>query len=388
MFNFNKPFLLCVDDDPDILDQLKVFLGDQYNIITASSGGEALNALERIKPDTILLDVMMPDMDGYQVCARLQENPETAWIPVIFLSALGDQQDRARAFAAGAVDYLVKPVNRQTVRELVDNHRHTGQRWQKTREISSTPTKESGKASSGSIQEFICAQLGLEGEAKLKMLAAPDKDIYATAQRQGLSEIAVAKAIAEFKSVPFVEFINPDSIKLGSLPAPFSRANNAVVIKWQGQDTLVLSNPFDMILQDSLSAVLDPSLLDTMAITDPANIAMLFEKEPAPYITDRIITLAVLKQASAFRIEAGDTEYAVQMEANGEYEDFATLKRDTGFKLVSRFKVLAGIAAADKERGLDGVYTHPVGKKSCYLRLLLTKTASGDSLLVRIIDLV
>ena len=136
----------------------------------------------------------------------------------------------------------------------------------------------------------------------MELLAVPDKELYSAAGNLGLEEIEVARAIADFKGLPFVEFIDPDSIRLGKLPAPFSRANNAVVIKWRGQDTLVVSNPFDMMLQDSLSAVLEPALLETMAITDPSNIAMLFEKEPAPYITDRIITLAVLKGSAPLRL--------------------------------------------------------------------------------------
>lgn len=386
MFDFNKPFLLCVDDDPDILNQFKIFLGDRYNIITAANGLEALQAMENFKPDTILLDVMMPDMDGYEVCKRLQENPDTAWIPVIFVSALGEEQSRARAFAAGAVDYLVKPVNRQTVRELVERHRKTGQRWQKTREITNAVPTVSVSAS-GSAQEFISSQLNLTGAKRAKVLEATDSEIYTVATQQGLSEIEVAQAIAAFKDLPFVEFIDPDSIKLGSLPAPFSKANNVVVVKWQGRDTLVLSNPFDMLLQDSLSAVLEPSIQGAMAITDPENIAMLFRKEPAPYITDRIIALAAMKGASAFKIDASDANYSVQMEVGGEFSDFASLRRETGFRLVARFKVLAGIAAADRGKGFDGYYTHRVANRSVYLRLFLTKTAFGDSLLVRIIDI-
>lgn len=386
MFDYNKPFLLCVDDDPDILEQLKVFLGDQYNIVTASSGSEALQALKNFKPNTILLDVMMPDMDGYQVCAKLQENPDTAWIPVLFISALGDEQDRARAFAAGAVDYLVKPINRQTVRELVKIHQHTGQRWQKTKEIVSTESAEA-ESYTGSVQEFLADQLGLSGELKERIVAAPDKEIYSAADESGLDEIEVARAIALFKDVPYVDFINPDSIQLGVLPAPFSRANKVVVIKRHGHNTLVLSNPFDMVLQDSLDAVLEPSLQDNLAITDPGNIVMLFEKEPVPYMADRIITLALYYQSKEIRITAGETQYSINLHGDKSSEDWAVLKWDTGFRLISRFKVLAGIAAQDREKGYDGAYTHFVGKKSCYLRLFISKTPYGDSMVIQVMSI-
>jgi len=386
MFDLGKPFLLCVDDDSDILIQLNRFLEDKYNIATATTGGEALQVLDRIKPSIILLDVMMPEMDGYELCSRLQENPETAWIPVVFISALGEEQDRARAFAAGAVDYLVKPVNRQTVRELVDRHQHTGQRWKKTKEIYARQPRAK-KDLSGSIQEFICEQLNLTGELCRKMQTAPDKDIYSVAAENGLEDIQIAQAVATYKDVPFIEFIDPNSIQLGALPAPFSKANNVVVIHWQGTDTLVLSDPFDMMLQDSLSAVLDQPLLDNIAITDPGNIGMLFEKEPAPYIADRVMTLAVLKGASGIRIEAGESRFTIEIEIGGEFSQLAVLKWETGFKLLSRYKVLAGIAAADKNKVHDGVYTHTVAGKSCYVRLLLTNTPSGGSLTLRILDI-
>lgn len=385
MFNYSKPFLLCVDDDPDILQQLKVFLQDRYNIIMAFNGAEAVQALNRIKPDLILLDVMMPDQDGYQVCSDLQEDKETAWIPVIFISALGDEQDRAKAFAAGGVDYLVKPINRQTVRELVEGHLRTGKKWRQTQEMAEV--KPPVQTFSGPVQDYLCTYFGLEGERKSRLSKSSDKEIYDVAASLGLNGIDVAKAVAKFKDVEFIDFINPDSIQLGALPAPFSRANNVVVIKYQGTKTLVLSNPFDMMLQDSLSAVLDPDILDNIAITDPDNISMLFEKEPAPYITDRLITLMVYNSAQELRIDAGELEYSIQMKAGGQPRKIVDLRRETGFKLVSRFKVLAGIAAADKDRGFDGVYTHVAGGKSCYLRLSLSRIDWGDSLNIRVLEI-
>ncbi|MDD4658590.1 MAG: response regulator, partial [Eubacteriales bacterium] len=212
MYDFSKPFLLCVDDDPDILRQLGVFLEDRYNIVTAENGYCALQVLASIKPSVILLDVMMPDMDGYQVCSRLQENPDTAWIPVIFISALGEEQDRARAFAAGAVDYLVKPVNRQTVRELVAKHQCTGKRWAKTHKIADS--KNYSPRSSRSVQEFVCDHFHLEGNAREQMAAARDREIYTVAAEIGISPMEIAQAFAQFKAVPYIEFLSWDSIML------------------------------------------------------------------------------------------------------------------------------------------------------------------------------
>jgi CheY-like chemotaxis protein len=384
MYDYGKPFLLCVDDDPDILRQLGVFLGDRYNVVTAGTGQSALQTLQSLRPSIILLDVMMPEMDGYQVCARLQENPDTAWIPVIFISSLGEEQDRARAFAAGAVDYLVKPVNRQTVRELVETHQRTGLRWAETKKKTVNPG--SGLRSSGSVQEYICGYLGLTGEAKGKMSASSDWEIYQVAAELGIDPVDIARAFAKFKGVPYIEFLGLDSIKLGALPTPFSKANNALVIEHRGEDILVLSNPFDLILQDSLSAVLEPSLLGRIAVTDPGNIALFFEKEPAPYLADRIIALAVRTRTPEIRIEAMERGYSLQFLHEGQFTEWTSLKLDLGMKLVARFKVFAGMATVERVRAHDGFYAHPVGDKSCQLRLTLSQTALGESLHIRIID--
>ena len=80
--------VLIVDDTPENIQVLGSLLRESdYNINVATSGKQALDALERVHPDLVLLDIMMPDMDGYEVCRRMKENPKTADIPVIFLTA-------------------------------------------------------------------------------------------------------------------------------------------------------------------------------------------------------------------------------------------------------------------------------------------------------------
>ena len=112
----SKPVILVVDDNIDHLRLLERYLSSNgFCVITADSGRKGLEAIRDAKPAIILLDAMMPEMDGYEVCARLQKNTETAYIPVIFITALGEEQDKARAFSLGAVDYLVKPVQKEVL---------------------------------------------------------------------------------------------------------------------------------------------------------------------------------------------------------------------------------------------------------------------------------
>jgi DNA-binding response OmpR family regulator len=104
-----KTILIC-DDDPLLVDLLEYRLASRgYAVAVAEDGGKALRRLQEMKPDAILLDAMMPVIDGYEVLRKIRENPETAQIPVIMLTARKQEQDIVMALELGANDYLVKP---------------------------------------------------------------------------------------------------------------------------------------------------------------------------------------------------------------------------------------------------------------------------------------
>ncbi len=108
----NKATILVVDDTSENIDVLKGILKSNYKVKVALNGEKALKiANNEAKPDLILLDIMMPDMDGYEVCRRLKSNIETAKIPVIFVTAKNEIEDESKGFDLGAVDYITKPVS-------------------------------------------------------------------------------------------------------------------------------------------------------------------------------------------------------------------------------------------------------------------------------------
>lgn len=117
-----RPILLVVDDVAANIDILLETLGGDYTVRVATDGAAALNSVKKVLPDLILLDIMMPGMDGLEVCRHLKDNPETQGIPIIFLTALGDASDEARGLTLGAVDYITKPFNPAIVRARVRNH--------------------------------------------------------------------------------------------------------------------------------------------------------------------------------------------------------------------------------------------------------------------------
>ncbi|MBC7670811.1 MAG: response regulator [Polaromonas sp.] len=114
--------ILIVDDEPNNRLLLQVMLSsDGYEIVTASAGAEALELVEQAPPDLIVLDVMMPGMDGYQVATRIKANPATRHIPVIMLTALSDRNSMIHGLNAGAEEFLTKPVVRAELSVRVKN---------------------------------------------------------------------------------------------------------------------------------------------------------------------------------------------------------------------------------------------------------------------------
>jgi diguanylate cyclase (GGDEF)-like protein len=114
--------ILIVDDESANLAVLNTILHSEYAISTAKSGTAALRLAQDKRPDLILLDIMMPDMDGFAVLKDLKENPDTRVIPVIFITGLDSEADEAKGFAMGAVDYVKKPFKQELVKARVRTH--------------------------------------------------------------------------------------------------------------------------------------------------------------------------------------------------------------------------------------------------------------------------
>jgi len=108
----NIPKILIVDDEPMNIELIKAYLTDDYEILTASNGNEAIESVQKHDPDLILLDIMMPEMDGYEVCKILRSQPQNQFIPIVMITELSDIVERIKGLEVGADDFLTKPVNR------------------------------------------------------------------------------------------------------------------------------------------------------------------------------------------------------------------------------------------------------------------------------------
>ena len=117
-----RPLILAVDDEATNLQLLRQILQDHYRLLFAKDGARALELARQEQPDLVLLDVMMPGMSGYEVCAALKANPASASVRLFFVPALTETDDDVEGFDAGAVDYITKPVSPPVVRARVRTH--------------------------------------------------------------------------------------------------------------------------------------------------------------------------------------------------------------------------------------------------------------------------
>ncbi len=114
--------ILIIDDTPANIQVLNGVLRDDYGVHFATNGEEGISLARKEAPDLILLDIMMPGVDGYDVCRQLKSDPRTGQIPVIFITAMSDVEDEARGLDCGAVDYITKPISPPILKARVRNH--------------------------------------------------------------------------------------------------------------------------------------------------------------------------------------------------------------------------------------------------------------------------
>ena len=115
----DKARILIVDDSPINIKTLATLLKDNYKIVIATGGAEAIRIAKENPPDLILLDVIMPDMDGFQVCEALKKDAVLKTVPVMFITALSEESDRQKGLDVGGIDFITKPFDAAEVFEKV-----------------------------------------------------------------------------------------------------------------------------------------------------------------------------------------------------------------------------------------------------------------------------
>ncbi|MGL1931088.1 MAG: response regulator [Desulfotalea sp.] len=185
--------ILIVDDTPTNIKFLHDILRHDYKVSVAMRGVDAIKLVAKEPPDIILLDIMMPEMDGYEVCEILKANPETAKIPIIFVTAKVETEDEEKGLTMGAVDYLSKPVSPPIALARIRNHLELKQAREHLEEEVAQRTKELDR--------------------KVKELEARDQLLHL--QTQGLSKKksgeAIIRALGEVLEADAIALLTPDN---------------------------------------------------------------------------------------------------------------------------------------------------------------------------------
>jgi len=226
--------VLIVDDVASNLLILEAILGRDYDLLVSMTGEEALRIAAAKLPDLIVLDIKLPDMDGYQVCRQLKADSATRGIPIIFCTALDEVEDERRGFEAGAVDYVTKPLSEQVVLARVRAHLALSQH---SRMLASTVHAQSDQlARLGRLRSFFSPRLA---EA---ILAAGSEGALNTHRREITAVRCDLRGFALFN-----EAAEPEEVMafLGEYHAMLGRvidAYDGVLMRFSGESAMVIFN--------------------------------------------------------------------------------------------------------------------------------------------------
>jgi len=419
--------ILLVDDDPDILMPVGLRLHKAgFDVQTAQNGKEALEAAFRQRFDLILLDIMMPEMDGYETCARLQENEDTAYIPVIFVTALGEERDKSKAFSVGAVDYIVKPFEEAELLRKARLHVKTRNLWKKLHDKAPEDNNDKHVSSFTRFKARIDKQMDLLSNAKEMLAKTMSSEIYTTGKSLGITKEQMAKYIADFLKIEHIQIIEPGEIKLGILPTTFCRANHVAVIQQEkNRRLLVLANPFNHELIDLIRNTITDGNAYDLAVTEPGTLISLLENRPQQTLSDlkarlretyqrrdeeivrvteeateesapiimlvnKLIETAHEKRASDIHIEPMENEVVIRYRIDGELRIMQRIRpRSLARPLASRIKIMSNLDIAEHRLPQDGrigfqAYTDT--DMDFDLRVSTSPCRFGEKVVLRILD--
>lgn len=408
-----KKQILVIDDDFSVCRVVKTYLENAgFSVHIAEEGVKGLQLVKDVRPDLILLDVMMPGMDGYAVGSKLQEKSDFADIPIIFCTALSEERDKAKAFSCGAVDYIVKPFNKDDLLGTINKHlKPIPKRKGISRE--ETPLKKlEASELFYRFQEYL-AQADLTLKKVNDWSSLRSSNIYSSPILKDIPSSHIAQYIAKFLELSYIPYLDPEALVLDVLSPHFCRKNHLVLITDKSErKTFILSNPFDWELLKSLR-FMEPSkgMGDyEIAITEPENIDMLFQevsgvgsslvniiptteteetkgKERSTVVlTNNIIYKAVVQRASDIHIESKEGGISVRFRIDDDLQSAFFLKEATGRRLISRTKLLAAMDIAEKRRPQDGAFGITIGSKTLKLRIVSSPSPFGESLVIRLLE--
>jgi signal transduction histidine kinase len=268
------PNILAVDDNPVNLQLLVSMLQDSgYRVRPVTSGAHALKAARSHPPDLILLDVTMPDMDGYEVCRRLKADAATADIPVLFISALADTRDKVSAFEAGGVDYVSKPFQFAEVIARVRTHLNLRQR---ERDLQESLARERDLER---LRDKLTHMIAHDMRSPLLALGLTLEVVQDTAKPEEGALLATAQAALQSLVELVTQMLDVSRIESGALELQQQEVDLVALAKEVFQSLSMLAGAIEMSVRSNepVVAVVDRDLIRRV-LTNLVGNALKFAK--------------------------------------------------------------------------------------------------------------
>ena len=406
----DAPAILVIDDDPDTSALIERFLTRAgYLAGTVNNAQAAFEAIQRRHPSLILMDACMPGMDGFELCARLHERLDPACPPVIFVTALGEEADKLRAFAAGGVDYLHKPVTGARLLALVKKHLETGARWSRVSQAASwdqgSLPQRFREFREGLLQRHALPPASLREVQRLR-----PHEIFELTRHLPLSEEELAREMARTFDTEYVPTVDPSTIQLEVLPRAYCQSKRVLAVQGANrEEVFVTSNPFawgldEMDVLDQASrgkrrrllitreAVLTNLLAGRASPARPeertqAVPGALWSQEPgsAPSIVNSLVADAARSGASDLHIQATRDAVRVRYRIDGRMRPVATLDLQQHPSIVARIKVMCGMDIAESRKPQDGRCLLEVDGRDVEMRVSTLPATHGEKVVLRIL---
>jgi sigma-B regulation protein RsbU (phosphoserine phosphatase) len=311
MTDLSDSRVLIVDDVKANVDVLVQALRDEYKISVALSGESALRSAEKNPPDLVLLDILMPGMDGYEVCRRLRASPQTREVPVMFLSSLEDVVNKARGFEAGGNDYLTKPFEVLEVKARVHSLLKAKAYTDAVREKAASELRIAREIQLGILPSDVPARTrgtGLDIHAVLEPAREVGGDLYEVL-RTGEDRVVVVVGDVSGKGVPAALFMAVTTTLLRVIAPELERPED---ILSHVNDALSAQNPRDMFVTLSC-AVFEPraAKLTCASAGHPSPVLLRAGQAPCLPIASSGMVAGIMPgtpiPSQSLDLQAGDT---------------------------------------------------------------------------------
>jgi type IV pilus assembly protein PilB len=423
------PIVLCVDDDSDVLTIAEMLLSDAgYEVMLAESGKGALRVIAITRPDLLLLDVAMPEMDGYEVCAKLQQSKELSYLPVVLLGSPEAPAERARAIALGAVDVLSKPLDKESLLAKVAAHVKTNAWWQELQreETSAAPQRPAPASDWELFKQSFAKQVGLTPEQQERVAPLTPAELYA-APGLPVPPQKIARLIAEHLKLPYQALLISDRVAMGVLPTPFCKTNLVVALTESATEhAFVVSDPFNWELVQLLRRVGGEGRTPKLAVAEPAKILALFDEQvleaarasapkgradltydipdetihvseevneksaPIIRLVNQLIENAYAMGASDVHVEPGENDVVIRYRVDGVLRVIHQFPQPQLIHpLVSRIKIMAELDIVERRLPQDGriVFKRFSSRGADFdLRVATCPMNHGEKVVLRILD--